>query len=83
MELDHVIDIMHQHAEKIHKLADKLRHKDGEPLDAYEKDLIRSVLADSWLKELQAEQRMFFRDGSLTDARAGSDELVETMKMFM
>jgi hypothetical protein len=61
---DEIKHILEHHINTLTRLHDRLADN-GEPLDASDKQLLRSTVASSWLRGLQQEQRYMFDNGDV------------------
>jgi hypothetical protein len=63
-------------------LHDKLDDRSDIPLSPQDKSDLRNAMAASWVTDIQAEQRMFFRNGSIEDVIASTESLVSMLEQL-
>ena len=66
MRIEKMQQILNDEVEELSRLRDSLS-KNGNPMSVKDKETIRGVLGNRWLRDLQTEARLFFIEGNRND----------------
>ena len=83
IQANEIKSYLHHYIGQLQELHDKLsENSDGRPLSAGDKAKLRTALAASWVKDIQAEQAMFFQDGNIEDVINATENLVAMLEVL-
>ena len=78
MDIEQIKHVLEHHIDKLIKLR-KCISNDGKPLGTNDKQLLRSTLSSTWLRDMQNEQRYMFDNGYADDLQSSFDNVLDTL----
>ena len=78
MDIEHIKHVLSHHIDQLIALRNRIAN-DGKPLGTNDKQLLRSTLASTWLRDMQNEQRYMFDNGYADDLQASFGNILDTL----